>query len=179
MTLKLYLYIKYPWALWNSVFVLWLCKPTKTSLSTVISQLHGSVSEEGMANPRTFTVIADKEWNRQGYMEFLICHQLFSPAVRDVLRKTGSTSFPSFVRKWALRESYRFWGGCLQQIHKQLLQASNWAKHLIDEKEYKIAPLRGALCIYLVLICLPFALEQVIVSEVLKGAEAWLKHHAN
>lgn len=47
-------------------------------------------------------------------------------------------NFPLFLRKQALRESYRFWGGCLQQIHKTLLRVPNWAKHLIDEKEYKM-----------------------------------------
>lgn len=75
------------WALWNSVFVLWLCKPTKTRLSTIISQLHGSVSEEGMANPRTFIVIADKEWNRQGYIEFLYLSPSFLTSCQRSLEK--------------------------------------------------------------------------------------------
>lgn len=104
---------------------------------------------------------------------FCTCHQLSSPGVaREDWRKRSSMSFPFFVRKQALRDSYRFWGGCLQQIHKQLLRASNWAKHLTDEKKYKMAPGGCGLCMHLVLMRLPFALELAIVSEVLKEAEA-------
>lgn len=94
VTLKLYIDIKYLWALWNSVFVLWLCKPTKTSLSAVISQLHAFVSEEGMANPRTFTVTADKEWNRQGYIEFLYLSPTFFTRCQGSLEKDRLHEFP-------------------------------------------------------------------------------------
>lgn len=178
MTLKLHLYIKYLWALWNSVFVLWLCKPTKTRLSAIISQLCRSVSEDRMAKPRTFTVLADKVWNRQEYTEFLYLSTTFLTSCQRSVAKEEQHEFPLLCQETSSE-------GILQVL-RWLFAANSWTavkgiklSKTIDEKEYKIAPFRCALCICLVLICLPFAPELVTVSQVLKEAEAWLKHHAN
>lgn len=111
VTFKLYLYIKYLWALWNSVFMLWLCKPTKTRLSAIISQLHDSVSEEGMANPRTFTVIADKEGYRQGYIEFLYLSPTFLTSCQRSLEKGEQHEFPLL---------------CEETISEGILQVLRW-----------------------------------------------------
>lgn len=59
----------------------------------MIKQLHGSVSEDGMANPRIFTVIADKEWNRQGYIEFLYLSPTFLTSCQGSLETEEQHEF--------------------------------------------------------------------------------------
>lgn len=74
-----------------------------------------------MTNPRTFTVIADKEWNRQGYTEFLhlsttfltncqrslekeerefplLCEETRSEEILQVLRRLFATNSQAAVK---------------------------------------------------------------------------------
>lgn len=113
-------YKKYLWAFWFSCSAM---ETTKTRLSAKHETMSVFCFRRGkdiylqelieQFSADTTLFIADKEWNRWGYIySFCTCHQLSSPVVKEVWKKMGSMSFPFFVKKQALRNSYRFWGDC-------------------------------------------------------------------